>query len=85
VTFGLVQSFDIDGQILGLTGEEAFTLGVEWGRAWELAKLPDPFALTIHAKNADRIAGMLTEQGRRFARPPKRVGDYVEVSVSGLD
>lgn len=85
MTFGLVQPFGIDGKLSSLTAEEAFTLGVEWGRAWELAKQPAPFALTVHARNADRISGMLSEQGRRFARPSKRVGDYTEVSVAGLD
>lgn len=84
MTFGLVQPFGIDGRLSGLTTEETFTLGVEWGRAWEMAKLPAPFTLTIHAKNTDRVTGMLTEQGRQ-SRTSRPSGGFVEISVAGLD
>jgi hypothetical protein len=84
-TFGLVQSFDVDGGALaGHTLAEAFTLGVEWGIAWEKAKAAGPSKFSIHAENADRIGAMLADQARRFSVGPASSG-FVEVSIAGLD
>lgn len=85
MNFGLVQSFDIDdGSLDGETRQQAFTLGVEWGRAWELARQPRPFTLSIHAENSARILAMLAQQGRRAKACPATNG-WVSVSVAGLD
>lgn len=83
--FGLAQAFDIDdGSLSSLSQEEIFTLGVEWGRAWELAKAPSSFAISVHAANETRISAMLVNQGRRFDCGPA-TGRFIEFSVAGLD
>jgi hypothetical protein len=83
-TFGLVQSFDIDGGALdALSQAEAFTLGVEWGRAWELSQWPAPFTLCVHTQNAFRISAMLVNRGRQVTFGPNVAG-FVDLAVVGL-
>lgn len=85
MNFGLVQSFCVDdGSLDRETRQQAFTIGVEWGRAWELAKRPGPFTLTIHAENSERILAMLAHQGRQAKTAPA-TGGWMSVSVAGLD
>jgi hypothetical protein len=79
------QSFDIDGGALaGQSVAEAFTLGVEWGIAWEKARAPGPSTMSIHESNADRITGMLASQGREFSAGPASSG-RIDISIAGLD
>lgn len=81
--FGLAHDFGVDGKLGASSREEAFTLGVEWGSAWEAAKVPGAWSKQVHAENADRIAAMLAQQGRRFTVAVS--GGWATIAVVGLD
>ena len=62
----LLEPFQIDdGELSGITAEEAFVLGVEWQQfRAKLAERSDSFEEMVHARNAVRIAGMVSRTGR---------------------
>ncbi len=64
--------------------EAAFTLGVEWGRAWEASRSAAAWSLQVHAENVDRIVAMLTGQGRRVS-VTMNGSDWATIAVAGLD
>jgi hypothetical protein len=83
MTFSEVQTFDVDGKLTALSREECFTLGVEWGIAWQLALGPAAFSIQVHAGNVDRISALLNDRGRTFSVSTSP--DWISFSVSGLD
>lgn len=83
VAFALVQSFGVDGELAAMGREECFSLGVEWGIAWQLAKGAVPFSLMVHGENSDRIGAMLETQGRKFSVVASR--GWATITVASLD
>ena len=73
----------MDGQLHTMSREECFSLGVEWGMAWQLAKGSAAFAVTVHGENKDRIVAMLETQQRKVSI--EETGDWATVTVAGLD
>ena len=64
--FDLVERFHTDdGELVGITSEEAFCLGVEWEMfRSELNRNPDAFVRVVLANNVDRITKMVAGHRR---------------------
>jgi hypothetical protein len=62
--FELVEAFEIDGAINGLSPETCFAMGVEWALFRERLKGNRPFTDYILAPNAARLSDMAQRHGR---------------------
>lgn len=67
-----LHSFHIDnGELDGMSAEEAFCLGVEWQMFRERLKVGEPFEEMYHTANAARLVKLAEECGRFVeSRPP---------------
>lgn len=78
----LLVPFDIDhGELDGCNAEMAFVLGVEWQAFRTLLSIKhSAFSEMVHARNAIRVAGMVSRTGRAVR---VRVVDHAwsEISV----
>ena len=63
--FGLIEPFDLDNTLNGITLEHAFALGMEWQMFRERLKTGHPFTTLCLAINASRLV-KLAERERRF-------------------
>jgi hypothetical protein len=65
--FEHVEPFDIDdGELDGLTPQEAFVLGVEWHMVLIQSRADEPFEMPMHSRNKDRIEALLRRMDRVF-------------------
>jgi hypothetical protein len=65
--YELFKPFDIDdGQLDGLSLQQAFVLGYELAEIDALLKLADGFIKPVHAENRERIEKWCKESGREF-------------------
>ena len=65
-----------DGELDGVTTEEAFELGVFWEMFRTSLLKGGSFGHLVHVSNRDRIVKMLNQMGRKFKF--ERVDDDVE-------
>ena len=66
-TWEPVRPFDIDnGELDGLSLQEAFVLGYELAQIDALFDSGESFAKPVHAKNADRIKAEADRRGRKY-------------------
>lgn len=63
-TFSLVDTFDIDnGELDGLSPEQAFALGVEWAEFRRRLDEGAEFSQPVHCANASRLLGLVGSRG----------------------
>lgn len=84
--FGLIKSFDIDGDELdGQRPKDCFVLGYELGSIDELLKLPAAISKPVHSANSERIAKSCHDAGRRFKltfMPNDRSEEWMQLEVA---
>lgn len=69
--YQLIADFQVDnGQLDGLTPQEIFALGVEFGYAIMFARADPGFILNVNPYNRERIEALLWRHGRKY-----QVGD----------
>lgn len=82
--YGIADPFEIDnGELNGLTPQECFTLGAEWGSLRRIILMSsDPITALIDPKNEGRILHMLYRNGRP-AIATRLNEDWVRLEVPG--
>lgn len=82
----LMDPFNIDsGELVGLTPQQAFTLGVEWQLLrTEAAAKEAPFTAIIHRENVARCLAMLRCQ-QRAAKWRQIDGVWAELSIGARE
>lgn len=65
--YQLIADFQIDnGQLDGLTPQEIFSLGVEFGYAIMFARADAGFVHNVDPRNRERVEALLWRHGRKY-------------------
>lgn len=80
--FELVEPFDIDdGELDGISPQEAFVLGVEWMRWRQRVVDGKPYTDVCLANNAVRIQGLLERNGWQCEAQPGLAPGWAKIWV----
>lgn len=68
--YELVEPFDIDGSLGGLSKEQCFTLGVEWAMLRARILAGEKFTASCHSANVCRLTAIAERHGRFVEHRP---------------